>query len=90
MFHFHKKSLRFSKNFRFCSPASARFLKMKRYTRKRSVLNSLGKVKSFAAGGSLEIVAKVAWLGLALGFQKLLRKQRPPGVRESLGYWWLG
>lgn len=80
MFHFHKKSLRFSKNFRFRSTASARFLRMERllkmkYSRKRSVLNNLEKVKAWRL--CTASVGKAAWLGLALGFQRLLRKQRP-------------
>lgn len=72
MFHFHKKSLRFSKNFRLCSTASARFFKMERllkmkYSRNRSVLTSLGKVKSFAAGGSLEVVGSICGRGSLAG-----------------------
>lgn len=90
MFHFHKKSLRFSENFRFCSTASARFLEMKRLfvLREEKCIEQPGKVNSLEQVEAWRLwappVGKAAWLGLALGFQELLRKQKPSGIGESL------
>lgn len=89
-----KKSLRFSENFRFCSRASARFLKMKRYSRKRNVLNNLGRVKSFTAGGSLEIVGSICGKGSLAGAGPWIPKAfeeakaiRDKGISELLMAW---
>lgn len=80
-----KKSLRFSENFRFCSRASARFLKIKRYSRKRNVLNNLGRVNSFAAGGSLGIVGGIRGKGSLAGAGPWIPKafQEAKAIRDK-------
>lgn len=79
-----------SDSLRFCRAASARFLKIERYSRKGNVLNNMGRVNSFAAGGSLEIVRSICFKGSLAGtdpwIPNLLRKQKPSGIKESLGY----
>lgn len=100
MFHFHKKSLRFSKNFKFSSTACATFLKverllkMKSCSRKRSVLHNLGKVNCFAEGGSLEIggsfCGKSSLAGAGPWIPKAFGEARTIRVKGIPGCWWLG